>query len=95
MDEHFIYHLVDPRNNEVFYVGKGTGHDLEKYGQGNNGGGSDKDSKIDLIQQSGHTVKVQVMKRFGDEISAFRYKYRAIHDIPNLTNSVNEKRIAR
>jgi hypothetical protein len=92
-DEHFVYCLVDPRNNEVFYVGKGTGTDLEKYGQGN-GGSSDKDIRIDLIRQSGQAVKVQVMRRFSDEISAFRHKYRAIHDIPNLTNSANEKRMA-
>lgn len=26
MSEFYVYHLVDPRNDKVFYVGKGKGH---------------------------------------------------------------------
>ncbi len=66
---YYVYILVDPRNNEVFYVGKGSGnrvfmHESEdRYGE--------KNSIITNIQESGAEVKKYIVYSGMNEAEAF------------------------
>ena len=55
----YVYQLIDPRNNKVFYIGKGTGnriHEHEK--EASNGVCSHKCHKINKIRNSGLKIEL-------------------------------------
>ncbi|GAB1056481.1 MAG: hypothetical protein WAqPseu_34840 [Shewanella algae] len=87
----YVYELVDSRNNEVFYVGKGVGqrgnqHELEARGAENS---SDKIKKINDIKQSGGEVIVRVIGRYKSEEQAFAVEATLIHWVYGLVNLTN------
>lgn len=60
MGEHYVYGLVDPRNNQIFYVGQGQGnrvfqHEVEARKYGNRK--KMKLDKINEIQKTGLEVE--------------------------------------
>ncbi len=75
----YVYALVDPRNNKIFYIGKGGGKD----GRGNNRvfqhvkctlDKNDKSLKLDTIKeikQSGNEVKYYILRHNLTEQEAF------------------------
>lgn len=93
----YVYALIDPRNNQVFYIGKGTGnrvfsHEIES-------GKSQKSEKAKLqkireIKSSGHSVK-QVIVNWGlTESEAFAAEASLINmmrflSADSLTNTVS------
>ena len=92
-DEFYVYHLIDPRSMEVFYVGKGTGNRMyqhesctirnrEKYSR------TPKEKKICEILDSGKRVKCEIVARFNLESDALdEEEYQiALIGIHNLTN---------
>jgi hypothetical protein len=69
----YVYHLVDPRTGEAFYVGKGTGsrvraHEVEAH----QGVRSAKCNRIRDIWRSGLPVERRIVKLW---VSKFGYSY--------------------
>ena len=95
----YVYELIDPRNNEVFYVGKGTGNRayvhqyiVEKYGKDvtNN---SDKFNLIGDILSDGLDVIVKKVFKSNDEALCYEMEDKLIqeHGLYNLTNICSSK----
>lgn len=85
----YTYQLIDPSDNSVFYVGKGTGsrinaHELEAA----KGACSNKCKKIrQLLMDYGHIDK-RIVAYFWDEQAAYDHETEIIEEIglSNLTN---------
>jgi len=88
---YYVYHLIDPRTNEVFYIGKGI---KDRAATSSQGGNMAKDARIMDIEDAGHVVAWRIVKYFPDELSALMYESLSIHTTPGLTNSASEKRRA-
>jgi hypothetical protein len=88
----YVYVLIDPRDEQVFYVGKGQEDRLfqhEKEAERTTTEGTEKHKKISGIQNSGQQVKRLVIGRFDTEQEAFSIEGVLIHwvyGIKNLTN---------
>lgn len=89
----YVYVLVDPRSDEIFYVGKGTGQrllahgleaDLEPEGRGNIA----KRRWIRQIRRSGTEPRIDVVRHGLDESDAFMVEAALIDCLPGLTNAV-------
>ncbi len=89
--DYYVYELVDSRNNQVFYVGKGRGeraysHEEESLSSDKN---NDKLNKIREIKENGGTPKVRVVGRYETENESFAVESTLIHWVygyDNLTN---------
>jgi hypothetical protein len=74
---YYVYKLIDPRDNQVFYVGKGKGnrayhHEREvKQGRITN---YFKTEAIKSIHNSGLKVVVEIVRRFKREARAYWYE---------------------
>lgn len=85
----YVYELVDPRTDAVFYVGKGQAHrinDHEWEAKGANT--SHKCNKIRSIWASGFEIGKRKIAQFWDEQAAYECEAERIADIglENLTN---------
>ena len=90
----YVYRLIDPRNGETFYVGKGQGNRVFDHANGQvaNGAGDISDPKLHRIrdiQAAGLEVS-HVIHRHGIESSRAAYEVEAalIDAYPGLTNKV-------
>jgi hypothetical protein len=88
---HYVYELVDPRDGEVFYVGKGVGeralhHELEAR---NKLIETNKTNRIRDIEKNSERVTVRVIGRFETEEQAFAVEATLIHWIYGLNNLTN------
>ncbi len=83
---YFVYELIDPRDNSVFYVGKGSGKRDEDHKAG------DKDKKqkrIHNIEAAGYEVKRVIIGRYDTEDEAFAVEtilIKWVYGYDNLTN---------
>ena len=85
----YVYHLVDPRDRKVFYVGKGTGVRISAHeGEARRGVTSEKCNKIREIWAEGLPVERKVVEIFTEELPAFRLEAKEIARIglDQLTN---------
>lgn len=85
----YVYELVDPRDQSVFYVGKGKGRRLLNHEEeARRGVHSRKCDRIRQIWASGHTVERRIVRRFALEAEAYDYEVAHIAAIGlrNLTN---------
>jgi len=85
----YVYQLIDPRNKEVFYIGKGTGkriHEHER--EALKGVCSHKCHKINKIHKAGFKIIKQKVAYFNDESYAYQFESELISKTPNLTNVV-------
>lgn len=83
----YVYELVDPRNNEVFYVGKGCGDRMYQHGNSSDKTNPKKLNKINSIGFD-NVVRTKVAL-FWDEQSAYTCEAQRICDLikhQNLTN---------
>jgi hypothetical protein len=91
----YVYHLIDPRDNKVFYVGKGSG-DRDKQHQIEVGTSKAinhaKCSKIDDILSSGLQVKRIRVAYFCCEITAYNFETEQIQSYKGLTNIARNKK---
>ena len=90
---YYVYLLIDPRNNKVFYVGKGKGNRINQHllrALDDKTYETEKDKKIREIQKAGLEVKHSVLRHELTEKEAFEVES-AVIDIlgkDKLTNIV-------
>ena len=84
---HYVYLLIDPRDDSVFYVGKGVGArcltHLKETGE------SEKNKTIDAIRASGHEPEIEILTHgFPDGETALAVESAVIDSFPpeSLTN---------
>lgn len=87
----YVYHLIDPRDGSVFYVGKGKGDRINHHERdARNGvlGNPEKEFKISDIVSAGLKIEKKKIKFFSDENDAYNYETLEIErlGIENLTN---------
>jgi len=84
----YVYRLVDPRNGETFYVGKGQGNRVFQHAEGKFGPGSlsEKFERIREIKLAGLKV-IHIIHRHGlDNDTAFEVEAALIDAYPGITN---------
>jgi hypothetical protein len=87
--KYFVYELRDPRDLQVFYVGKGSGTREEAHQEGEE---SRKGKKILEIKNSGHEPIRVIVGRFQEERQAFAVEavlIKWVYGKENLFNEVN------
>ena len=99
--EYYVYRLIDPRNGQTFYVGKGKGnrvfahvHDALKLYDGVNYQDEEDDisTKIKLIREihSAGLEVIHVIQRWGlSEKTAFEVESAIIDCFPGLANTID------
>lgn len=89
--DNYVYRLIDPRNGETFYVGKGKGNRVFSHANGDIEEDSvdNKLTRIREIKLSGLSV-IHIIHRHGmDEATAFEVEAALIDAYPGLTNIMN------
>ena len=95
--KNYVYRLVDPRNEESFYVGRGTGQRVFEHIRGavisNDGDEVDlKSRRINQIHAQGLKVQ-QVIHRCGMELNIVRkFEAALIYAYPGLANRMGGSR---
>lgn len=92
----YVYRLIDPRNGETFYVGKGRGDRIFQHAKGALAASKDEDAvdlkfqRIKDVAAAGLEV-AHVIHRHGieDENGAFQVEAALIDAYPGLTNRVS------
>ena len=85
----YVYELIDPRTDTVFYIGKGTRNRLDAHEQeAKSGINSHKCNKIRSIWEDGHQIVKRKVAQFWDEKAAYEHEAERIAEI-GLTNLTN------
>lgn len=86
----YVYRLIDPRNGETFYVGKGQGNRVFSHIRAEqNLEGDDLDNKVKRIREirlAGFEVAHVIHRHGMDERTAFEVEAALIDAYPGLTN---------
>lgn len=84
----YVYRLIDPRNGETFYVGKGKGDRVFAHIHAKVKGDelSNKLKRIRLIHQAGFEVAHVIHRHGMDDKTAFEVEAALIDAYPGLTN---------
>lgn len=86
----YVYRLIDPRNGETFYVGKGRGNRVFAHIRAEQGlEGDELDNKVRRIREirlAGFEVAHVIHRHGMDEATAFEVEAALIDAYPGLTN---------
>lgn len=86
--QYYVYRLIDPRNGDTFYVGKGKGNRVFAHASGDicDDPESDKFSTIRNIQNAGLAVEHVIHRHGMDEKTAFEVEAALMDAYPGITN---------
>jgi len=87
----YVYRLIDPRNGEKFYVGKGKGNRVFAHIRGEDGLGDEIDNKLKRIRQirlAGFEVAHVIHRHGMDDATAFEVEAALMDAYPGLANVV-------
>ena len=86
--QHYVYRLIDPRNGETFYVGRGQNNRVFDHARGEltDESGSQKMSRIREIKLSGLKVSHVIHRHGMDKPTAKDVEAALIEAYPGLTN---------
>ncbi len=88
--KYYVYRLIDPRNGETFYVGKGKGNRVFQHAKGkfdeNKAGSSQKLTKVRDIQNSSLDVQHVIHRHGMDEKTAYEVEAALIEAYPSVSN---------
>ena len=91
LKEHYVYELIDPRNNEVFYVGKGVGHRVEQHRKdAENDNNTIKLKRINDIELDNLEIIERIIGRYDTDYEAKAVEATLIKYIYGLKNLANE-----
>ena len=91
--KHYVYRLVDPRNGETFYVGRGTNdrvfhHAAGDFGEIDEGAATDKHERINEIRVAGFEVQHIIHRHGMNPHTAKEVEAALIDAYPGLTNLI-------
>lgn len=85
----YVYYLIDPRDESVFYIGKGAGTRYRAHeAEAKSGSRHPKCTRIKEIWDTGHAVSHRIIERFANETAAYDFERDEIERV-GLTNLCN------
>ena len=93
---YYVYELIDPRDDTVFYVGKGTGYRIDHHeAEARRGKQSRKCDRIRAIHDAGRYVRKRKVAFYADEDAAYLAEWILMQSYEDLTNDVRHCQRAR
>jgi hypothetical protein len=85
---YYVYALIDPRNGQAFYVGKGKGRRFASHLRetATTTINLKKFNKIQSIRKDGLEPLVEIIKKFESEVDAYNHEKHLIESLSDLTN---------